>query len=38
MAVQGKAVDLGGYYCMDKALTAKVMRTRGILKGVIDNI
>ncbi len=37
-AVQGKAVDLGGYYCMDKTLTSKVMRPSAILNAVIDSI
>jgi isocitrate dehydrogenase len=37
-AVQGKAVDLGGYYCMDKTLTSKVMRPSAILNAVIDNL
>ncbi len=38
MAVQGKAVDLGGYYCMDEALTSKLMRPSTTLNKVIDNI
>jgi isocitrate dehydrogenase len=37
-AVQGKATDLGGYYCMDKALTSKVMRPSATLNAVIDNL
>ncbi len=36
--VQGKAVDLGGYYCMDKTLTSKVMRPSATLNEVIDNL
>ncbi len=38
IAVQGKAVDLGGYYCMDKTLTSKVMRPSVTLNAVIDNL
>ncbi len=35
---QGKAVDLGGYYYLDAALTSKVMRPSAMLNDVIDNI
>ncbi len=38
ITVQGKAVDLGGYYCMDKTLTSKVMRPSATLNAVIDNL
>ncbi|MFV9615388.1 MAG: NADP-dependent isocitrate dehydrogenase, partial [Gammaproteobacteria bacterium] len=38
IAVQGKPADLGGYYCMDKALTTKVMRPSVTLNAVIDNL
>jgi isocitrate dehydrogenase len=38
IAVQGKAADLGGYYCMDKTLTSKVMRPSVTLNAVIDNL
>ncbi len=37
-AVQGSAVDLGGYYCMDSTLTAKVMRPSATLNGIIDKL
>ncbi len=36
--VQGKAVDLGGYYHMDKQKTAAVMRPSETLNGIIDAI
>jgi isocitrate dehydrogenase len=36
--VQGKTVDLGGYYYMDRALTSKVMRPSVTLNAVIDNL
>ncbi|MCW9025357.1 MAG: NADP-dependent isocitrate dehydrogenase [Gammaproteobacteria bacterium] len=35
-SVQGKAVELGGYYCPDKEKTAQVMRPSGTLNSVID--
>ena len=38
ITVQGKAADLGGYYCMDKTLTSKVMRPSVTLNGVIDSL
>jgi isocitrate dehydrogenase len=34
-AVQGKAVDLGGYYRMDEAKTTAVMRPSGTLNDII---
>jgi isocitrate dehydrogenase len=37
-AVQGKAVDIGGYYRPDKAKTAKVMRPSDTFNAIIDNI
>jgi len=35
--VQGKTVDLGGYYRPDKELTSKVMRPSMTLNGIIDS-
>ncbi len=34
-SVQGKPVDIGGYYFPDEALTEKVMRPSGILNAII---
>ena len=36
--VQGKPVDIGGYYHPDAALTAKAMRPSATLNAVIDAI
>jgi isocitrate dehydrogenase len=36
--VQGRAVDIGGYYHPDRALTARAMRPSPILNGLIDSI
>jgi isocitrate dehydrogenase len=36
--VQGNAVDLGGYYRLDKTLTSNVMRPSATLNAVIDNV
>ncbi|MCW8987401.1 MAG: NADP-dependent isocitrate dehydrogenase, partial [Gammaproteobacteria bacterium] len=37
-SVQGKAVDIGGYYLPDKELVAQVMRASSTLNMVIDNL
>ncbi len=37
-SVQGKAVDLGGYYYVNKELTSKVMQPSAALNAVIDSI
>jgi len=37
-SVQGKAVDIGGYYRPNKELTAKVMRPSATLNAVIDSL
>jgi len=37
-SVQGQAVDIGGYYCPDKALTEKVMRPSECLNAIIENL
>jgi isocitrate dehydrogenase len=37
-SVQGKAVDLGGYYRPDKAKTAQVMRPSASLNAIIDGL
>ena len=37
-SVQGKAVDLGGYYRPDKAKTAQVMRPSATLNAIIDGL
>ncbi|MGP1560540.1 MAG: NADP-dependent isocitrate dehydrogenase [Helicobacteraceae bacterium] len=37
-AVQGKAVDLGGYYLPDDALAAAVMRPSGTFNTIINNL
>ena len=37
-SVQGRAVDIGGYYRPNKELTAKVMRPSATLNAVIDSI
>jgi len=37
-AVQGKAVDLDGYYLPDKALVANIMRPSALLNSVIDSL
>ena len=36
--VQGKPVDIGGYYRPDRALTAKVMRPSATLNAIIDTL
>ena len=36
--VQGNAVDLGGYYRLDKTLTSNVMRPSATLNAIIDNV
>ncbi len=36
--VQGKPVDIGGYYRPDRALTAKVMRPSTTLNAIIDTL
>ena len=38
LAVQGQAVELGGYYRPDDALTAAVMRPSATLNGIVDGI
>jgi isocitrate dehydrogenase len=38
LAVQGKAVDLGGYYHPDEALVAQVMRPSATLNAIVDAI
>jgi len=38
IAVQGSAADLGGYYCMNKELTANVMRPSPTLNAIIDKL
>jgi len=37
-SAQGVAVDLGGYYCLDREKVSKVMRSSITLNGVIDSI
>jgi isocitrate dehydrogenase len=37
-AVQGKAVDIGGYYRPNKDLTSKIMRPSATLNTIIDNL
>jgi isocitrate dehydrogenase len=37
-SVQGKPVELGGYYCPDKEKTSQVMRPSGTLNAVIDSL
>jgi len=37
-SAQGVAVDLGGYYCLDREKVSKVMRSSVTLNSVIDNI
>ena len=37
-AVQGKAVDLGGYYRPDKEKVSKVMRASETLNAIIDSL
>jgi len=37
-AVQGKSVDIGGYYKLDKAKTEKVMRPSETLNAIIDAV
>jgi isocitrate dehydrogenase len=37
-SVQGKSVDLGGYYCPDKVKTAEVMRPSASLNAIIDGL
>ena len=37
-SAQGSAVDLGGYYCLDRAKASKVMRPSATLNSVIDSI
>ncbi len=38
LAVQGKPVEIGGYYLPDPSLVAKVMRPSATLNGIIDAI
>lgn len=38
LAVQGKPVDLGGYYLPDPAIAEKVMRPSATLNAIIDNM
>ena len=37
-SVQGKAVDIGGYYCPDRKLTEKVMRPSESFNSILDNL
>jgi isocitrate dehydrogenase len=37
-AAQGRAVNIGGYYHPNEALTAKVMRPSATLNGVLDTV
>jgi isocitrate dehydrogenase len=37
-SAQGVAVDLGGYYCLDREKVSKVMRSSTTLNSVIDSI
>jgi len=37
-SVQGQAVNIGGYYCPDQALTAKVMRPSEIFNAIVESI
>lgn len=37
IAVQGKAADIGGYYFMNDALAAAIMRPSSTLNNIIDN-
>ena len=37
-SVQGKPVDLGGYYCPDKQMISRVMRPSATLNAVIDGL
>lgn len=37
-SVQGKPIDLGGYYCLDKEKTSKIMRPSTTLNTVIDSL
>jgi len=37
-SVQGKEVNIGGYYCPDIKLTEEVMRPSETLNGIVDNI
>lgn len=37
-SVQGKAADLGGYYCLDKEKTSQIMRPSATLNAVIDSL
>jgi isocitrate dehydrogenase len=38
LAVQGKPVDMGGYYYPDLAKTSKAMRPSPTLNGIIDDM
>lgn len=37
-AAQGKAVDIGGYYCPDRELAEKIMRPSDSLNRIIENL
>jgi len=37
-SVQGKPVELGGYYCMNKKLAAQVMRASSTLNAIVDGL
>jgi len=37
-SVQGKPVELGGYYCVDKQLAAQVMRASSTLNAIVDGL
>ncbi len=37
-SVQGQAVNIGGYYCPDQVLTAKVMRPSETLNAIVESI
>ncbi len=37
-SVQGKPVELGGYYCPDKAKTSQIMRPSATFNAVIDSL
>jgi len=38
LAVQGRPADIGGYYVLDEAKTAAVMRPSATLNGIIDEL
>ena len=37
-SVQGKPVELGGYYCVNKQLAAEVMRASSTLNAIVDGL